>query len=81
MISEFELPDEDIDWDVVKSRLKELQHAVVRSKELSPEDTDALLEERARALARVPDATDAGSLLESYHNEKGNEITMIKRRE
>jgi purine-binding chemotaxis protein CheW len=43
------------DWKMAKQRLARLQQAVVQSHEMSSEQARAVMDQRARALARVPE--------------------------
>jgi|SRR5579883_472875 len=48
-----------IDWEAVRARLRASARAIAEATEPSPERAARLLEERARALARVPEAEAA----------------------
>jgi hypothetical protein len=52
------------DWAEVRARLDRAGAATAEALRLSPERARAVLEERARALARVPPAEYAGAVLE-----------------
>ena len=81
MIMDFESLDEDLDWDEVKHRLAQLNDAAAPSDEFSPEEADAVMEERARLLSRVPaSAPDSDKLLEVMTFKLGNERFAIETR-
>ena len=53
------------DWESVKQRFNRLAEAAVRGEELSDEQAEAVMIERARSLARVPDPVpDSDEILE-----------------
>lgn len=53
---------EPIDWAAVRARLARAQAATAAALELPPERVRALMDERARALARPPAPRDAGEV-------------------
>jgi len=53
-----------IDWSHVRARLDEARAKTAASTEVSPERSRAIMEERARTLARVPEVLDAGETYE-----------------
>src|SRR5437016_5773323 len=70
-----------IDWQQVRDRLNRAAQASDESHRLSPERVRAILEERARAAARVPaQAPDADAVIEVVHLDLGEERYAIETR-
>lgn len=70
-----------IDWDEIRTRLERVTAAASPSARLSPEQTRALLDERARALARVPaEAPGVGETCELVTFTVGAEIYAVETR-
>lgn len=73
-------PLESIDWAELKRRLAAAQVDADGSVELSPEQTRALLDERARRLARAPTSAERGETLELLAFALGGERYAIEAR-
>ena len=70
---------QSIDWTKLKQRLEKSKTALEESHQLSAERAQTILEERARAMARVPSqAPDAGALLEVVTFALGSERYAIE---
>ena len=73
--------DRGIDWGALRERLMRSTAAIDRETELTPERAQAVLDARARALARVPAATeDASETIEVVTFELARERYAIEAR-
>ncbi len=74
-------PSRTFDWESVKARLAAAQASLEGIENLSPERIRALMAERARQLARVPEKTiDTSELLEVVRFRVGSEQVAIETR-
>jgi purine-binding chemotaxis protein CheW len=72
---------EGIDWDQVRGRLARIDAAVAGAARLSPEQAQAVMQERARALARVPARPpDAAEVIEVATFSLAKELYAIETR-
>jgi purine-binding chemotaxis protein CheW len=67
-----------IDWSQIRVRLDEAQARAIASTEISPERSRAIMEERARRLAQVPEVLDTGDTYETLTFGLGNERYCIE---
>lgn len=74
-------PSTGINWEELKQRLSRAQQALTAAEQLSPEQAKAVMDERAAALARVPDPTpNTSQVLEVVAMRLGTEPLAIETR-